>query len=99
VDVALAVASPKRKTDRPPKEVSNANDEPEFRHRAKRVRKSIGGPITPVKSQREERAERRSPRKFDGVVLHSRRKSTRHEASGEVSDADNKAEAGLTDGL
>jgi hypothetical protein len=108
VDAALAVDPPKRKAGRPPKEVSNANDKPESGHRAKRVRKSIGGPTTPVKSQREERAERRSPRKFDGVILPSRRKSARHEVAqessgeegnGEVSDADNNAEAGSTDGL
>ncbi|KIM87817.1 hypothetical protein PILCRDRAFT_262210 [Piloderma croceum F 1598] len=103
---ALAVDPPKRKARRPPKEVSNANDEPESGHRAKRVRKSIGEPT--IKSQRKERAERRSPKKFDGVILPSQRKSARHEvaqeasgeeAKGEVSDADNNAEAGSTDGL
>jgi hypothetical protein len=108
VDAALAVDPPKRKAGRPPKQVSSINDEPESDHRAKRVRKSIGESITAIKSQREERAERRSPKKFDGVVLPSRRKYVHHEvaqeASGEdanreVSDANKYAASGSTDGL
>ena len=108
VDAVLAGSPPKRKAARPPKEIYNAHDEPESGHRAKRTRSSIGGPTTLVKSKPEERAKEKSSKKFDGVVLPSRRRSARHEpepekndevTSGEVFDGDDEEALGSTDGI
>jgi hypothetical protein len=99
VDAALEVSppTPKRKAARPPKETSNPSGEPEFGHRAKRTRRSTGGPTTPVKSQRDERAEERSANKFDGVVLPTRRKSARYSPRKPIHDEETSSSKVLND--
>jgi len=81
LDAALAVSTPtpKRKAERPKKGATDTSGDPECDQRPKRARRSIGDPITPVKSRRGKRAEERSSNQFVGVVLSSRRKSGRHQ--------------------
>ncbi|KAF7986731.1 hypothetical protein HWV62_20288 [Athelia sp. TMB] len=87
-------AAPKRKAERPAKEIET---EPE--RRSKRVRKSVGG-VSPIKSKRQSRAEERSTKKFDGVELPSpkRRASRRSSMAARESSAqadDEETEGGL----
>lgn len=75
--VGLDTPRAKRKVTSHPTEESHSKDETYLNHRPKRTRRSIGGPATPVKTPRDERAGDRSMKRFEGVVLVSRRRSTR----------------------